>query len=155
VQALPVSVAFANILYGAAIYKPYLPQLSRLIIGSNAIQQLIVTWLSSLHFTVGQVQDIGLIFVNAMTKDIAERMEGQPVERVVGTAIMSSCLTTALLGLCLVLVGKCVSRRSSVYKKTTSLELLAPARFLLCPCPWDATSSVRIQVLTHFQTMHA
>ena len=106
-QALPVSVAFANILYGAALYKPFLPSLARLMLFSNAVQQLVVTPLSSLHFTVGQVQDIGLILLNAMTKNIAKRMEGDAVERVVGTAMMASSLSTMILGLCLVMVGKC------------------------------------------------
>ena len=109
-----MAVAFTNILYGATIYKPYIPQLSRLMIGSNAIQQLMVTPLSSLHFTVGQVQDIGLIFLNAMTKDIASRLDGEPIEKILGTAIMASCMTTIALGITLLGVGKCV-----------------------CPAPWQ------------------
>lgn len=66
--------------------------------------------LSTLHFTVGQVQDIGLIFLNAMTKDIAHRLDGEPVEKIMGTAIICSCVTTILLGLTLVGVGKCGPR---------------------------------------------
>ena len=102
-----MAVAFANILYGAPLYKKYIPQLSRLMIGSNAVQQLVVTPLSSLRFTVGQVQDIGLIFLNAMTKDIADRLDGEAEEKIVGTAILASCFTTILLGLTLYLVGRC------------------------------------------------
>jgi hypothetical protein len=106
-QGLPVSVAFANLLYGAAVYKPAIPALSRLIIGSNAIQQLVATPLSRLHFLVCQVQDIGLIFLNAMTKDIAARLADETVEKIVGTAILTSCIATIAVGITQIQVGRC------------------------------------------------
>lgn len=56
-----------------------------------------------------QVQDIGLIFLNAMTKDIAHRMDGEPVANVLGTAMLTSCITTVVIGLSLFLVGRCAA----------------------------------------------
>lgn len=102
-----MAVAFANLLYGAPIYKAAIPALSRLIIGSNAIEQLVATPLSRLHFLVCQVQDIGLIFLNAMTKDIAVRLAAEPVEKIVGTAILTSCISTIAVGLTQIQVGRC------------------------------------------------
>ena len=54
------------------------------------------------------MQDLGLIFLNAMTSDIATRLHGQPHEVIVGTAVVACSLATMLLGLVLIVVGKCV-----------------------------------------------
>ena len=53
------------------------------------------------------MQDLGLIFLNAMTKDIALRLQGEAPEKVVATALLACSLSTALLGLCLLFVGRC------------------------------------------------
>lgn len=62
------------------------------------------------------VQDLGLIFLNAMTKDIAMRLEGEPPEKIVATALIACSASTALLGLCLMFVGRCGS--SCFYRST-------------------------------------
>jgi hypothetical protein len=105
-QSLPVSVAFCGIMYTAAVYRPYVPAMARLLIGSNSLHQLVMTCLSSLPFVVGQVQDIGLIFIHAETQDISNRMKGEPAERIMGTAMLASMLSNIMLGLCFILVGK-------------------------------------------------
>jgi sulfate permease, SulP family len=107
-QSLPVSVAFCNIMYTSPIYSPFVPEMARLLIGSNALHQFVMTSLSSLPFVVGQVQDIGLIFIHAETEDISTRMKGEPAERIMGTAMLASMLSNIILGLCFILVGKCV-----------------------------------------------
>ena len=107
-QSLPLAVAFTNILYEDPIYKPDINSLFRLMLGSNAVQQLVVTLLSSVTVIVGQVQDIGLIFLNVMTRDIANEMKDQPREQIVGTAVLATCCTMVLLGATLLCVSRCV-----------------------------------------------
>ena len=106
-QSLPLAVAFTNILYEDPVYKPDINSLFRLMLGSNAVQQLAVTLLSSVAVIVGQVQDIGLIFLNVMTRDIANEMAGQPREKVVGTAVLATCCTMVLLGATMLCVSRC------------------------------------------------
>jgi sulfate permease, SulP family len=106
-QAMPIAAAYLPIVYSAAVYAPYLPLLTRLLFLANALIQGAVALCSSLPFAIGQVQDLGLIFLNAMTKDISQRMHGEDPSVVVATAILSCSLATAVLGLCLIIVGRC------------------------------------------------
>lgn len=107
-QALPVTIAFARITYSHPTFAKVQPQLSRLLIAANATHSVVAAMLSRLPFAVAQVQDLGLIFLNAMTSDIATRLHGQPHEVIVGTAVVACSLATMLLGLVLIVVGKCV-----------------------------------------------
>jgi hypothetical protein len=104
---MPITAAYLPIVYSELIYAPYLPLLTRMLFLANACIQWAVAGMSSMHCAIGQVQDLGLIFLNAMTKDIAMRLEGQPPEKIVATALMACSLSTALLGLCLMFVGRC------------------------------------------------
>jgi sulfate permease, SulP family len=107
-QALPVTIAFARITYSHPTFSKVQAPLSRLLIAANGTHALVGALLSRLPFAVAQVQDLGLIFLNAMTSDIAKRLEGQPHEVIVGTAMMACSLATMLLGVVLIIVGRCV-----------------------------------------------
>lgn len=107
VQALPITIAFARITYSHPVFAKLQPQLSRLLIAANATHAFVGAMLSRLPFTVAQVQDLGLIFLNAMTSDIAVRLKGEPEEVIVGTALVACSLATMLLGLVLIVVGRC------------------------------------------------
>jgi hypothetical protein len=74
---------------------------------ANAAHALVGATMSRLPFAVAQVQDLGLIFLNVMTSNIATRLQGRPQEVVLGTAVITSALATMLLGAALILVGKC------------------------------------------------
>ena len=78
------------------------------MIAANATHSLVAAMVSRLPFAVAQVQDLGLIFLNAMTSDIANRLQDEPYEVIVGTAVVACSLATMLLGLVLIVVGKCV-----------------------------------------------
>lgn len=93
-------------MYGHPAFAAVMPQLSRLLVLSNAAQQLVATLMSGLPFAVGQVQDLGLIFLNAMTSDIAEQLRGEAEAKVVGTAMLACALSTIALGIALVFFGR-------------------------------------------------
>ena len=50
--------------------RPYLPMLVKLVLFSSIVHQMAFTGLSSLKFSVGQVQDAGLIFLSAMSTKV-------------------------------------------------------------------------------------
>ena len=103
-QALPITAAYLPIVYSAAVYAPHLPLLTRLLFLANAAIQASMAAMSSLPFAIGQVQDLGLIFLNAMTKDIAARVPDP--DRAIATALLSCATATAALGICLIIVGR-------------------------------------------------
>lgn len=53
------------------VYRPYLTLLAKLVFLSSAIHQLVFVLSSTLPFAVGQVQDVGLIFLSAMATSVA------------------------------------------------------------------------------------
>lgn len=55
------------------MYEPHLPQLAKLAFLASAIHQTVFLLSSTLPFAVGQVQDVGLIFLSAMASSIAVR----------------------------------------------------------------------------------
>jgi sulfate permease, SulP family len=73
------------------------------------MHQFVIARCSTLPFAVGQVQDLGLILMAAMTTDIQRRLIGEPEAKVIGTAILASAMTTAMLGVCLYIAGRCCS----------------------------------------------
>lgn len=58
-------------------YEAYLPQLAKLAFLSSAVHQTVFLLCSTLPFAVGQVQDVGLIFLSAMASSIAARCAAQ------------------------------------------------------------------------------
>ena len=82
--------------------------LSKLVIFSSLVHQLGFTLFSSLDFSIGTVQDAGLIFLSAMANKIANTMleNGHTTEEIVATTLVLLSSGTALLGICLILVGK-------------------------------------------------
>ena len=55
----------------APVYAPHLAILVKLMFLSSAIHQLVFVLSSGLPFAVGQVQDVGLIFLSAMATSVA------------------------------------------------------------------------------------
>lgn len=64
----------------APVYAPHLALLAKLLFLSSAIHQLIFVLASSLPFAVGQVQDVGLIFLSAMASSVAGASAPTPWE---------------------------------------------------------------------------
>lgn len=104
---LPALVAFASIVFQSPVYSPYVSKMAKMFFFSSAIHQLSFTLLSSLPFAVGQVQDVGLIFLSAMATSIASITEekGLGVEVALGTTLITFAFATLLTGFLTVGVG--------------------------------------------------
>ena len=93
----------------AAAFTRHLPQLTKLIFLSSAIHMTVFMLSSSLVFAVGQVQDVGLIFLSAMASDIADIGDdaGLSDREIISTTLVCLTASTALVGLFIIAVGAC------------------------------------------------
>jgi SulP family sulfate permease len=113
IMCLPCLYGYASVIFSHAIFQPHINALSKLVIFSSVIHQCCFTLFSSLPFSIGQVQDAGLIFLSAMSNKIAIKMmeeNGGDVdsisEEVLSTTIVLLGCATASLGAVLILMGK-------------------------------------------------
>eukprot|EP00038_Savillea_parva_P025233 m.46802 g.46802 ORF g.46802 m.46802 type:complete len:1030 (+) comp6806_c0_seq1:50-3139(+) len=104
---LPVMVGYAQIVFKDPFFKPYMPTLINLMVFSAAIHQLGFSVKSTLHFAIGSVQDAGLIFLSTMSSDIVRecRAHNATPEETLATVLCWLAMSTALLGLALILTG--------------------------------------------------
>ncbi|GMF50880.1 unnamed protein product [Phytophthora fragariaefolia] len=107
IRAIPTMYGYAVIIFSHPTFGAFMPALSKLVIFSSAVHQLMFTLLSSLPFAIGQVQDAGLIFLSAMATSICNAL-GDDVspEAKVATTIVTIGVTTASLGVCLIVMGR-------------------------------------------------
>jgi SulP family sulfate permease len=106
IRAVPTMLGYTVIIFSHPTFGAFMPVLSKLVIFSSAVHQLMFTLLSSLPFAIGQVQDAGLIFLSAMATSICNSLgDSVSPEAKVATTIVTIGIATASLGICLVLMG--------------------------------------------------
>ncbi|ETI44191.1 hypothetical protein F443_11088 [Phytophthora nicotianae P1569] len=111
IRAIPTMYGYAAIIFSHPTFLHYMPALSKLVIFSSAIHQLMFTLMSSLPFAIGQVQNVGLIFLGAMATSICNSLndndnEDVTAEAKIATTIVTMGVATASLGVCLVIMGR-------------------------------------------------
>jgi len=79
--------------------------LVKLVLFSSAVHQATFTAASTLPFAIGQVQDAGLIFLSQIASQIADQLEGEPTAHIVATTLVALSVSTAALGIALILTG--------------------------------------------------
>ncbi|KAF1778727.1 Cyclic nucleotide-binding-like [Phytophthora cactorum] len=111
IRAIPTMYGYAAIIFSHPTFLHYMPALSKLVIFSSAIHQLMFTLMSSLPFAIGQVQNVGLIFLSAMATSICNSLndnddEDVTAEAKIATTIVTIGVATASLGVGLVIMGR-------------------------------------------------
>ncbi|KAG6572529.1 Sulfate Permease (SulP) Family [Phytophthora cinnamomi] len=107
ILAIPGIYGYAVIIFCHEDFTDFMPALSKLVIFSCFVHQVVFTLLSSLPFAIGQVQDAGLIFLGVMATSICNSLgEDVPPAAKVTTSIVTIGIATALLGICLVIMGR-------------------------------------------------
>ncbi|GMF14032.1 unnamed protein product [Phytophthora lilii] len=107
ILTIPCMYGYAAIIFGHPDFASFMPALSKLVMFSSVVHQVMFTLLSSLPFAIGQVQDAGLIFLSAIATSICKSLgEDVPLEAKVTTTVVTIGLATASLGVVLVLLGK-------------------------------------------------
>ncbi|TYZ59966.1 hypothetical protein PybrP1_002443, partial [[Pythium] brassicae (nom. inval.)] len=107
ILTIPCMYGYAAIIFSHPDFASFMPALSKLVMFSSVVHQVMFTLLSSLPFAIGQVQDAGLIFLSAIASSICASLgESVPLEAKVTTVVVTIGLATAALGVCLVLLGR-------------------------------------------------
>ncbi|ETP31842.1 hypothetical protein F442_19322 [Phytophthora nicotianae P10297] len=107
ILTIPTMYGYAVILFSHKDFEDFMPALSKLVIFSSVVHQVMFTLMSSLPFSIGQVQDAGLIFLSTMATSICDSLGNDvPLEAKVTTSIIVIGIATASLGVCLVIMGK-------------------------------------------------
>ena len=98
----------ASVIFNHDVFQPHISALSKLVILSSVVHQFCFSIFSSLPFSIGQVQDAGLIFLSAMSNRIANSIinEGGTDEEVLSTTIVLLGLSTTCLGAVLIVAGR-------------------------------------------------
>ncbi|KAA6425635.1 MAG: Sulfate Permease Family [Trebouxia sp. A1-2] len=104
---IPVMTSFAAIIFQDHFFQPVLGQMVKLVFLSSGVHQLTFSIKSTLPFAVGQVQDVGLIFLSAMATSIVETCSkaGKDSATTLGTVLLTLLLTTFLVGVLIILTG--------------------------------------------------
>lgn len=108
VATIPALVAYAAIVFKDPVYAPYIDQLCKFFFLSSAIHQTVFCLLSTLPFSVGQVQDVGLIFLSAMASSIAGLCldAGRDAATALGTSLLTMSVATFFTGAMTLLVAR-------------------------------------------------
>jgi len=116
IMCVPCLYGYASVIFNHSVFQPHINALSKLVILSSVVHQFCFSTFSSLSFSIGQVQDAGLIFLSAMsnaiaTSILAEKGDGASLDDDVVAEVLSSTvvllgLSTACLGAVLIMMGK-------------------------------------------------
>ena len=80
----------------------------KLVFLSSGVHQIIFSLRSTLPYAVGQVQDVGLIFLSAMATNVVDACHkaGKDSDTTLGSVLLTLLLTTLLVGVLIILVGE-------------------------------------------------
>lgn len=104
ILVIPISISFTTIIFRHDYYQFALPTLIKLVIFSSMIHQVSFSALSTLPYSIGQVQDAGLIFLSAMSASIANQLIETP-DSIIPTCLFAISIYTAALGIVLIVLG--------------------------------------------------
>ena len=105
ILGVPALYGYAAVIFSAPVFGPIQGPLSKAVVLSSAVHQAVFSSRSTLPFAIGQVQDAGLIFLSQIAGEIADEMAGDPPEAMLATVLVTLSLSTALLGVALMLTG--------------------------------------------------
>ncbi|PRW58410.1 sulfate transporter [Chlorella sorokiniana] len=102
-----IMLSFAAIIFRDPFFRPMLGSLVKLVFLSSALHQAAFAALSSMPFAVGQVQDVGLIFLSAMASAVVQQCgeAGWGEADTLATVLATLTLATAVVGVLIVGTG--------------------------------------------------
>eukprot|EP00411_Alexandrium_monilatum_P114803 CAMPEP_0175674584 /NCGR_PEP_ID=MMETSP0097-20121207/21790_1 /TAXON_ID=311494 /ORGANISM="Alexandrium monilatum, Strain CCMP3105" /LENGTH=824 /DNA_ID=CAMNT_0016981273 /DNA_START=21 /DNA_END=2495 /DNA_ORIENTATION=- len=108
IVCVPSLVSYAHIVFTQGEFEDSMPQLVKLYFLSSAVMQLAMTLLSSITFCIGQVQDVGLIFLAGMVRSIVAwaQEDGLTPREVLATSLWQCATSTFLVGACMLAIGR-------------------------------------------------
>mmetsp|Transcript_15625 Transcript_15625/g.43700 ORF Transcript_15625/g.43700 Transcript_15625/m.43700 type:complete len:952 (-) Transcript_15625:452-3307(-) len=108
IVSLPSMVAFANIIFKSPKFAPWMPIIVRFLFLAAGVHQFAFVLRSKVPGAIGQVQDVGLIFLSAMTSSIVLYGEENdlPFEETLSTALLTITVSTTIVGVLIVMIAK-------------------------------------------------
>ena len=108
IVCVPSLVSYAHIVFPQAEFRPFLPMVVKIYFLSSAVMQVVMTVLSDVEFSIGQIQDVGLIFLAGMVRNLVAwgKEAGLSGEELITTSIWQSAISTCFVGISLILIGK-------------------------------------------------
>jgi len=108
IVCVPTLVSYCKIVFKEPEFSEYFPLIVKLYYLSSALHQLAFCLRSSLEFAVGQVQDVGLIFLSVMVRNIVVWGKEEDVgnDSIVATSLWLCSIATLITGVCVILEGK-------------------------------------------------
>lgn len=105
---VPTLISYAAIVFRLREFSPNMTTLTKMFFFSSAVHQAVFTVLSSLPFAVGQVQDVGLIFLSQIATSVYRKavLHGHTNNEATATVLVACAISTGVTGLGVWLVGK-------------------------------------------------
>ena len=102
-----ITAGLTSVLLQDHFFQPVLGQMVKLVFLSSGVHQIVFSIRSTLPFAVGQVQDVGLIFLSAMATSVVDacHQAGKNSDVTLGTVLVTLLLTTLLVGVLIILTG--------------------------------------------------
>mmetsp|Transcript_4349 Transcript_4349/g.5009 ORF Transcript_4349/g.5009 Transcript_4349/m.5009 type:complete len:1009 (+) Transcript_4349:92-3118(+) len=107
-MAVPSLYGYASVIFNHDVFQPHIATLSKLVIWSSGVHQMVFCIISSISFAKAEVQDAGLLFLSVMSHFIAEQIlnDDGSIEEIISTTIVTLSIATASLGIILMLMGR-------------------------------------------------
>lgn len=107
VAGIPALIAYAAIVFKDESYSRYIDPICKLFFLSSAVHQAVFCLVSKLPFAVGQVQDVGIIFLSSMATSISSIVSesGRDIATAVGTSLLAMSISTLIVGAFTLLVS--------------------------------------------------
>lgn len=110
IVCVPSLVSYAHIVFPQPVFRPFLPMVVKAYFLSSAVMQVVMTFLSDVEFSIGQIQDVGLIFLAGMVRTIVKwgMNEEDPLtaEELIATSVYQCAGSTLVVGLALIIIGR-------------------------------------------------
>lgn len=106
-SVITAQLTVSSVLLQDHFFQPVLGQMVKLVFLSSGVHQIVFSIKSTLPFAVGQVQDVGLIFLSAMATSVVDTCNkaGKNSDVTLGTVLVMLLLTTLLVGVLIILTG--------------------------------------------------
>jgi len=104
---VPMMISYSSIIFRDQGFSAYSPSTVKLVLFSAFVHQIATTVCSKFPFSVGQVNDAGLIFLSGMATDIVSKCHqaGIPDDEMMATTLVTLAVSTFLLGAMLIVAG--------------------------------------------------
>jgi sulfate permease, SulP family len=104
---MPVMLSFTAIIFRHRFFDPYISPLVKVVFLSSALHQAVFAAGSSMPFAVGQVQDVGLIFLSAMASGVVDDCKEAGIDdaNTLATALATLTVATTTVGILIVATG--------------------------------------------------